>query len=187
MNASLVYSPRSKLKVRQPVRFYRSPFIWRRQPERRTKMDVLQKSFRSSLIIATAVAALLVTGCGSMEKMGIGKKSSTTELSGAQEVPAVSTKASGKSTIKVADDKTVSGSVTVDDMTPTAAHIHQGTVGVSGPVIIPLTKTSEKTFSVPSNTKLTDTQYSAYKSGGLYVNVHSAAYPGGEVRAQMKP
>jgi hypothetical protein len=151
-------------------------------------MHVLQKSFRLSLVTVSAVAALLITGCGTMEKMGMGgKQSMTAELTGAQEVPPVSTKASGRSTITVADDKSVSGTVIVDDMTPTAAHIHQGAAGANGPVIIPLSKTSDKMFSVPANTKMTDAQYAAYKSGNLYINVHSASYPGGEVRVQMKP
>lgn len=151
-------------------------------------MRVLQKTFRASVVTTSAVAALLVSGCGMMEKIGLGdKKSTTTELTGAQEVPPVSTKASGKSTITVAADKSVSGSVIVDDMVATAAHIHQGAAGTNGPVIIPLTKTSDKVFSVPANTKLTDAQYAAFKDGNLYINVHSAAFPGGQIRVQMKP
>ena len=148
-------------------------------------MRILQKNFWTLLV---TVSALLLTGCGTMEKMGMGgKQSMTAALTGAQEVPPVSTKASGKSTITVADDRSVSGSVIVNDMTATAAHIHQGAAGANGPVTIPLTKTSDKTFSVPANTKMTDAQYAAYKSGNLYVNVHSAAHPGGEIRMQMKP
>jgi len=151
-------------------------------------MHGLRKNLRMSVVAISAVAALLATGCGAMEKMGMGgKKSATSELAGSAEVPPVSTKASGKSTITVADDKSVSGSVMVDGMTPTAAHIHQGAAGANGPVIIPLTKNSDKMFTVPANTKLNDAQYAAYKSGGLYINVHSAAHPGGEVRVQMKP
>ena len=108
------------------------------------------------------------------------------ELSGSQEVPAVTTQAKGSGTITVGDDKSVKGSVTTTGITATAAHIHQGDAGANGGVIIPLTKNGE-TFSVPDGAKLTDAQYEAYKKGGLYVNVHSAAHPGGEIRAQIKP
>jgi hypothetical protein len=39
----------------------------------------------------------------------------------------------------------------------------------------------------PSGTTLTDAQYKAYLDGRLYVNVHSDANKGGEVRAQLRP
>lgn len=151
-------------------------------------MHVLPGKFRVSLIAVSAAAALLATGCGTMERMGwSGMKGASAALTGEAEVPPVTTKASGKSTIAVADDRSVSGSVKVEGMTPTAAHIHQGAAGANGPVIVTLTKGSDQTFSVPANTKLTDAQHAAYKSGSLYVNVHSAAHPGGEIRVQMKP
>lgn len=151
-------------------------------------MHVLQKNFRATLMAALTMVALLLSGCAYMERMGIGGgKSTTAELTGAQEVPPVSTNASGKSTITVADDKTVSGAVIVTGMTPTVAHIHRGAPGKNGPPIIPLVKESENTFRVPANTRLTDEQYAAYKAGDLYINVHSAAYPNGEIRVQMKP
>jgi hypothetical protein len=88
----------------------------------------------------------------------------------------------------VKDDKSVSGSIKITGATILAAHIHIGAAGRNGPVIIPLTKGSDgSTFSVPAGAKLTDKQYEAYKAGNLYVNAHSAAYKGGEVRAQLKP
>jgi len=138
-------------------------------------------------IITIASMTVLMAGCGMMEKVGLGGSKPTTTLTGANEVPAVKTQASGKSTITVANDKSVSGSVIVDDIVPTAAHIHRGATGQNGPVIIPLSKTSDKVFSVPANTKLTDAQYADYKEGNLYVNVHSTAHPGGEIRVQLKP
>jgi len=106
-------------------------------------------------------------------------------LTGAQEVPPVPTKASGKSTIKIATDRSVSGVVTTEGVAGTAAHIHEGPIGKAGPVILPLTKTSANTFSVPANAKLSDAQYASYLAGNLYVNVHSAAHPEGEIRAQL--
>lgn len=151
-------------------------------------MHDLPGRFRTPLIAAVAAAAMLASGCGTMEKMGWGGKSAAgAAMTGEAEVPPVTTKASGISTIKVAEDRSVSGSVKVEGMTPTAAHIHQGASGSNGPVIITLSKASERTFNVPADAKLTDAQYGAYKKGNLYVNVHSAAHPGGEVRVQMKP
>jgi hypothetical protein len=123
---------------------------------------------------------VFLAGCA---MFGKGKVS----LAGNQEVPPVNTQASGSGTIKVADDRSVSGSVTTTGVNGTAAHIHQGAAGQNGPVILPLTKTGPSTWSVPAGARLTDAQYAAYKAGNLYVNVHSDANKGGEVRAQLKP
>ena len=108
------------------------------------------------------------------------------KLSGAQEVPHVTTSGSAEGTITIADDGAVSGSVTVTGFTPTAAHIHEGVAGKNGPVIVPFTKEGDK-FVAPAGAKLNAQQIAALKAGGLYFNVHSAAHPGGEVRAQLKP
>jgi hypothetical protein len=109
------------------------------------------------------------------------------QLSGDQEVPPVQTAAKGGGNIMVGADKSVSGSVKTTGVEGTAAHIHEGAAGANGPVIIPLTKGSDGTWSVPGGAKLTDAQYDSYKAGKLYVNVHSAANKGGEIRAQLKP
>jgi hypothetical protein len=110
-----------------------------------------------------------------------------TTLSGAQEVPANTSTASGTSTIVIGADKSVTGSVQVKGMTPTRAHIHEAPKGANGPVIIPFTKTGDMTFAPAAGAKLTDAQYASYQAGNLYINVHSAAYPGGEVRMQLWP
>lgn len=115
------------------------------------------------------------------------QEASTIRLTGAQEVPPVTTAASGSGQITVLSDRSVTGSVTISGMTAKAAHIHEGTPGKAGPVIIPLTKTSDDTWSVPAGANLTASQYTAYLAGNLYVNVHSAAHPGGEIRGQMTP
>ena len=108
------------------------------------------------------------------------------KLSGDQEVPAVKSAGAAAGAITIGDDGAVSGSVTATGFTPTAAHIHQAAAGKNGPVIVPFTKEGDK-FSAPAGAKLTPDQIKAYKAGELYVNVHSAANPGGEVRAQLKP
>lgn len=150
-------------------------------------MSFLHKVAHLPLMSAVTAAILLTAGCSSMSMPSWAGGAKGGELTGAQEVPPVTTKASGDSTIKVADDKSVSGAIKFSGMSATAAHIHQGAMGANGSVIIPLTKVSDTGFAVPANTKLTDTQYAAYKAGELYVNVHSAAHPGGEIRMQLKP
>ena len=108
-------------------------------------------------------------------------------LAGAQEVPPVSSSASGAGKITINEDKTVSGSVTTKDVVGTAAHIHLAPTGKNGPPVITLIQTSPNVWSVPEGSKLNDEQYTAFKAGQLYVNVHSAANKGGEIRAQLKP
>jgi len=146
-------------------------------------MSGLRRIVKGSVWAGVSVAAILMAGCAGMSS---GSKSNVT-LSGGQEVPPVTTAATGSGTITVAADKSVSGSVTTSGVAGTAAHIHQAAAGQNGPVILPLTKTADNTWSVPAGAKLTDAQYAAYKAGNLYVNVHSEANKGGEVRGQLKP
>ncbi len=108
-------------------------------------------------------------------------------LSGSEEVPPVQSAAKGSGTITVNDDKTVSGSVKTTGIQGTMAHIHEGAAGKNGGVAVPLEKKGEDEWAVPAGAKLTDAQYKAYKAGDLYVNVHSAAHKGGEIRGQLKP
>jgi hypothetical protein len=154
-----------------------------------------------------AVATLLVgAGCSSTRSTDTAIPASTTTtttsttttampgapmpsmtLTGVQEVPPNPSTASGRSTIAIGADKSVIGSVTVTGMTPTMAHIHEAAKGANGPVIVPLTKKGDMTFGPAADAKLTDAQYASYKAGNLYINVHSAAYPGGEIRLQIAP
>jgi hypothetical protein len=138
-------------------------------------------SFAAVFVIPLVIAA----GCSTVSpgtNQGIKVK-----LTGDQEVPPVKTTALGTGTLVISSDKSVSGSITTTGVEGTAAHIHEGPAGKNGPVIIPFTKGSGNTWSVAPGAKLTDAQYSSYKAGNLYVNVHSAANKGGEIRAQLKP
>jgi hypothetical protein len=141
---------------------------------------------RRILIGALAItgALLVAYGCTSMSDMMGGGQ--TLMLSGSNEVPPVNTSATGTAVVTIKPDRSVTAKVTVTSMTATASHIHEAAAGTNGPVIVPFTKTADNTFEAPAGAKLTDAQYESYKAGKLYVNVHSAANPGGEVRAQLK-
>ena len=99
----------------------------------------------------------------------------------------MNTQASGVSSIAVIGDKTVTGGVQTTNLNAPAAHIHLAPAGQNGPVSIPLNKTGDNTWSVPENTILTSARLDVCRAGNLYVNVHRAANPGGEIRLQLKP
>jgi hypothetical protein len=107
------------------------------------------------------------------------------KLSGANEVPAVNTAARGEGKIMVGDDGTISGAVTTMGMSATMAHIHMGEPGKNGRPVVSLEKKGD-TFEVPAGTKLDAEQMKAFKAGELYINVHSTAHMGGEIRGQLK-
>jgi hypothetical protein len=136
----------------------------------------------SSAVLAGALAIL--AGCQSMSP----STEQRVELSGSNEVPPVTTAAKGIAVITITADRSVRAEVTVSGMTPTASHIHEGAAGANGPVIVPFTKSDTDTnvFVASPGAKLTEAQYASYKAGNLYVNVHSAKNPGGELRGQLK-
>jgi len=137
--------------------------------------------------ILAVIAVLALASCSSMPSWMPGSGAMKVNLSGAEEVPPVNTAAKGSGSIRVAKDGTVTGSVTTEGMNGVMAHIHQGAKGQNGPVIVPLEKKGDNTWAVPDGKKLTPAQMDALKAGNLYVNVHSPAHKGGEIRAQLQP
>ncbi len=135
---------------------------------------------------SVGVAALLAVGCA-QQMASNAPTGSNVVLSGAQEVPPVNTAATGSGTILVLMDRSVSGSVSTSGVAGTAAHIHMAATGQNGPVIVPLNRTGENLWSVPDSIRFNDAQYEAYRLGNLYINVHSAANPAGEIRGQVRP
>jgi hypothetical protein len=146
-------------------------------------MDAVKKFAQHSLWIL--VGALTVSLAGYSASV-LGDEVKVT-LSGDQEIPPVTTSATGSGTITVGDDKSVSGKVTISGMTPLVAHIHEAPAGSNGPIVIPLTKTSDTVWVIPAGAKLTDAQYASYKAGNLYYNCHTEAHKSGEIRGQIRP
>ncbi|MCC6747276.1 MAG: CHRD domain-containing protein [Deltaproteobacteria bacterium] len=126
----------------------------------------------------------------------VGKLNFTVELSGGQEVPPVTTTASGSATVTVSDDGSqLEVSLSVTGLgTITGAHLHVGGLGVSGPVLVTI---SSGTFTSPVKKafKQGDLQgeytmpqvIDALLTGRIYVNVHTQTNTGGEIRGQCGP
>jgi hypothetical protein len=136
---------------------------------------------RFKLLIGAAAIAL--AGCASM----MSTKNVNVSLSGAEQVPPVNTAARGSGSFTVKDDHSVSGSVTISGLAPVAAHIHVGARGANGPVAVGLTKSSDTVWVVPAGARFNDDQYKAFLAGQTYVNFHTPAHKGGEIRAQLQP
>ena len=131
---------------------------------------------------AVVLAIALVAGCASVQYESTGQQ---LRLDGSKEVPPVDTLAYGTAVVNIAPDRSVSVTLSVIGTVPLAAHIHEGAPGSNGPIIVPLKKISDAAFVADDRARLTEAQYAAYKAGNTYINVHSAKYPGGEVRAQI--
>ncbi len=74
--------------------------------------------------------------------------------------------------------------VTFSGITPAAGHIHRAPAGVAGGVVFGFTNplTSPFTYTSPV---LTDAQQNDLYNGQYYVNIHSSAFPDGEIRGQL--
>ena len=152
-------------------------------------MKRLFHKYRPASIIVP-VALLMAAGCSTTN--GSSDQSIKVTLTGDKEVPPVKTPGSGVGTFVIAADKSISGNITVTGVDGIAAHIHDSAPGQmcgakNGPVIVPLTKGANNTWSVAAGAKLTDAQYASYQAGRLYVNVHTAANKSGEICAPLKP
>lgn len=105
-------------------------------------------------------------------------------LSGAQEAPPNASTATGEASL-VYDSisRVFILSVTHTVAAPTNGHIHKGVIGVSGPVVFPF---SSFTSPISYTSGVLDaTQDADLKANLYYVNIHTAAFPGGEIRGQL--
>jgi CHRD domain-containing protein len=128
------------------------------------------------------------------------------DLTGSQQVGPVTTAAFGMATVRLIDNGTaISFRVIVCDIiNVTASHIHVGAAGTNGPVIIPFihgvlfssphgckTLAEGTRTAVDLNTKASPSITSwndfvkALLAGNTYINVHTTANPGGEIRGQL--
>src|SRR5687767_13196926 len=109
-------------------------------------------------------------------------------LSGAQENPPVATSATGYARIFLNEGAgTLNFSVVFNNLSSNAIahHIHTGAIGVNGPVTIDLGAISGTSGAFTGTRTITPAQIVALRQHGMYVNVHSANFGGGEIRGQL--
>jgi CHRD domain. len=143
-------------------------------------------------LLAACVITAVVGACGGGSDGGgtaIPPTATTKNvtLNGAQANPAVTTAATGSGFISV-DDQTGAASGTVSTFgiaNAPSAHLHEGAVGTNAGVTVELAQDSPGVWVVPAGTTLTAAQVASFKSGNLYVDVHTSANPNGEIRGQV--
>ena len=115
----------------------------------------------------------------------------TAKLTGEQENPAVTTSATGTGAF-VLTDAGLAFTVTVEGLEFTAAHFHNEAVGVNGGVVRTITadfagKTASGVWTSTDSEPLTGALVAEILAGNIYVNIHTAANAGGEIRGQLSP
>ncbi|OIO53247.1 hypothetical protein AUJ46_05215 [Candidatus Peregrinibacteria bacterium CG1_02_54_53] len=105
-------------------------------------------------------------------------------MTGGQEVPSVSTAASGTGSFLLMNDG-LHYDITVRNMSGSivSAHIHQGSAGQSGSEVLTITFNGKRAIGMWSN--LTNEERSTLFDGGFYVNIQSSLHPDGEIRGQI--
>ena len=108
-------------------------------------------------------------------------------LSASQEVPANASTASGRGTLvfDTATRNIVIAYTTHNVVGASVAHIHTGAPGVSGPANVVTLSAGTSTYTAPNPITLTVQNVNDIGAGNTYFNVHSGAYPGGEIRGQI--
>lgn len=144
------------------------------------------------VVLALFTSSLAFTSCkdDDVDTDGNEVKYENVTINGTQEVPAVTTTATG--TFNGTYNKTTKVlmyTITHNVANATMAHFHEAPRDSSGAVVIPIAAATPTAPAIPnsiSNTAtLSPVQESDLLRGRLYVNIHSTTYPAGEIRGQI--
>ncbi|MDP1740101.1 MAG: CHRD domain-containing protein [Polaromonas sp.] len=148
----------------------------------------MTKTHRQSLraFFAATVVVVLVTGCGMMTPKST-QLAFTTQLRGANEVPPAATNATGQvDAVLNKDTNLLQWKMTYDGLSgpATAGHFHgPAMVGANAGVALPFN--NPVTSPMAGQATLTAAQAADLIAGKWYANIHTAKFPGGEIRGQM--
>lgn len=130
---------------------------------------------------AVMLAAIAIASPASAEKMTM-----KLNLTGASEVPPNDSAAKGTADVSYdTASKMLTWKVIYSGLTgpATMAHFHgPAEPGKNAGVMVPF---KDVASGAEGSATLTDDQAAALKDGKMYINVHTKAHPGGEIRAQV--
>ena len=147
-------------------------------------IPITNRSFRA--FFAATAAVVLVAGCGMMQPAS-NQVAFTTQLRGANEVPPAATNATGQvDAVLNKDTNLLQWKMTYDGLSgpATAGHFHgPAMVGANAGVVSPFNNPISSPMT--GQTSLTAAQAADLMAGKWYANIHTAKFPGGEIRGQM--
>ena len=111
----------------------------------------------------------------------------TANLQGPQENPApAGVTATGAGSFTLTEEG-LEYKITVNGLTGaiTAAHLHTGSIGVSGPIVFDLLPSFTGNTATGFISGLTTAQKNDLLASNMYVNIHTATNAGGEIRGQL--
>ena len=136
---------------------------------------------------AGAVLALGLAGCSSLKNpFSSSQVTLTAQLSGANEVPPNARTGSGSAEVTFnRDTRDLRYTVRYSGLSgpATAAHIHGPAAPTANAPVVVLFDTVGSPINGTS--RLSPAQAADLLAGRYYVNVHTAAHPGGEIRGQL--
>jgi hypothetical protein len=147
---------------------------------------------RRTLVVGLALVAGMtaLAGCDQQMSSANSKRHYTATLNGASEVPPVTTPGTGTADIWYDPaTKMLSWTVTYSGLTgpATAAHFHgPAAPGANAGVVVPIGSAGMASPATGS-VALDDAKAAQLAGGQMYVNVHTAKSPGGEIRGQVVP
>ena len=164
----------------------------------------MKKYFRIIGIVTVLIVALVMATTPALAA----RKNFIATLSGGQEVPSVDTHARGVAIFQLNDDGTeLKYKLIVSNIEDILmSHIHLGITGVNGPVVAWLYPDGPPPVLIPGRTngilaegtitaddlvgplvgQPLSALLDALNNDGAYVNVHTTATPGGEIRGQIR-
>jgi CHRD domain len=105
---------------------------------------------------------------------------------GSEEVPPNASTAFGNAQLLVGPDDMLTLTGSFQGVHLVAAHVHVGPPGVAGPILFPISY-SNTTGALNATYQATPLDLSNLRAGLWYVNLHSAVFPGGEIRGTLLP
>ena len=144
----------------------------------------MTRPFLRPALVVLACAGVIAFASPSMADMMKMKA----DLKGANEVPPTQTTGSGSVDVTYdSASKKLSWKGTYAGLSgpATAAHFHSGEAGKNGGVAVPIFQGDAAKSPFEGSATLTDAQAADLAAGKMYVNIHTAANKGGEIRGQV--